>query len=102
MREDLSAQRRNRKDATPIPSRRDSPNGPRPSVAESYHSATATIEPDGGPKARPVTYLELEGGPVPAIGGEVINITGLLRNQCLLPMQLSYPLKRRLKIFSAK
>ena len=38
LREDLNAQRRNRKDATPIPVRRESPGEPRQSVAESYHT----------------------------------------------------------------
>ena len=70
LREDLNAQRRNRKDATPIPVRRESPGEPRQSVAESYHSTN--VEPDGGPQSRPVTYLELEGGPT-IVGGEVIN-----------------------------
>ena len=80
LREDLSAQRRNRQDATPIPSRRESSptsvvTRGRPSVAESYHSAT--VEPDSGITSRPVTYLELEAG-VHGTGvagaGEVINI----------------------------
>ena len=66
----MSAQRRNRQDATPIPARREGSNPTTPSVvAESYPSTSVTIEPDG---SRPVTYLELSGGPVPA-GAEVIN-----------------------------
>ena len=79
LREDLSAQRRNRQDATPIPSRRESSptsvvNRPRPSVAESYHSAT--VEPDSsGMTSRPVTYLELQASGGLGTGvGEVINI----------------------------